>query len=95
MPFDHPLYVLFSSGTTGLPKAMVHRAGGVLLAREEADDGVVEGMPVVTGGGLVGRITQATGSTARVRLGPADATTINQRAFRVIRRWPIISLDRR
>ncbi|HEX5945669.1 MAG TPA: rod shape-determining protein MreC [Acidimicrobiales bacterium] len=32
------------------------------------DDGVVEGMPVVTGGGLVGRITQATGSTARVEL---------------------------
>jgi len=31
LPFDHPLYVLFSSGTTGLPKAMVHRAGGALL----------------------------------------------------------------
>ncbi len=31
LPFDAPLYVLFSSGTTGKPKCIVHRAGGVLL----------------------------------------------------------------
>jgi acetoacetyl-CoA synthetase len=31
VPFDHPIYVLFSSGTTGLPKAIVHGHGGQLL----------------------------------------------------------------
>ncbi|HUU81436.1 MAG TPA: acetoacetate--CoA ligase, partial [Acidobacteriota bacterium] len=31
LPFDHPLYIMYTSGTTGLPKCMVQSAGGILL----------------------------------------------------------------
>jgi acetoacetyl-CoA synthetase len=31
LPFDHPVYILFSSGTTGVPKCITHGAGGTLL----------------------------------------------------------------
>ncbi|MDR1236276.1 MAG: acetoacetate--CoA ligase, partial [Holosporaceae bacterium] len=34
-PFDHPIYVLFTSGTTGVPKCIVHGAGGTLLQHKK------------------------------------------------------------
>ncbi|VDO73114.1 unnamed protein product [Heligmosomoides polygyrus] len=35
VPFSHPLFIMFSSGTTGIPKAMVHTVGGTLLKHVE------------------------------------------------------------
>ena len=46
LPFDHPLYILFSSGTTGVPKCIVHSAGGTLiqhLKEHQLHSGIEEG----------------------------------------------------
>ncbi|OCB88499.1 acetoacetyl-CoA synthetase [Sanghuangporus baumii] len=45
LPFNHPLYILFSSGTSGPPKCIVHSAGGVLLQNKK-DCGIGFGMGV-------------------------------------------------
>ncbi|KQT70063.1 acetoacetyl-CoA synthetase [Aureimonas sp. Leaf460] len=49
LPFAHPLYILFSSGTTGVPKCIVHSAGGTLLQHlkeHRLHSGIVEGSRV-------------------------------------------------
>ncbi len=46
LPFSHPLYILFSSGTTGIPKCIVHSAGGTLiqhLKEQKLHTGVLPG----------------------------------------------------
>ncbi|MCH8071786.1 MAG: acetoacetate--CoA ligase [Proteobacteria bacterium] len=35
VPFDHPLYIMYSSGTTGVPKCIVHSVGGTLLQHQK------------------------------------------------------------
>jgi acyl-coenzyme A synthetase/AMP-(fatty) acid ligase len=41
VPFNHPLFIMYSSGTTGAPKCMVHSVGGTLL--KHLEEHVVQG----------------------------------------------------
>jgi len=46
LPFSHPLYIVFSSGTTGIPKCIVHSVGGTLLQHlkeHQLHGGVIDG----------------------------------------------------
>lgn len=56
LPFSHPLFIMFSSGTTGAPKCMVHSAGvGLLLAAVPFPGRRLGGEPVLLPERALGR----------------------------------------